>query len=215
MSQPLIFALARGRLLEEALPVLAELGIEPNEALTEGRKLMFETNRPDVRLLVLRAIDVPPYVERGGAHLGIAGKDTLLEYGSDMLCEPVDLRLSKCRLMTATQKGVELPATGRIRVATKYVNVARQYYASRGRQIDPIKLYGAMELAPIVGLSDVIVDVVDTGNTLKANGLEARDLIAYSSARLVVSRVAMKTRHQHIAPIIERLNQWVKTQYAP
>lgn len=215
MSQPLIFALARGRLLEETLPVLAELGIEPNEALTEGRKLMFETNRPDVRLLVLRAIDVPPYVERGGAHLGIAGKDTLLEYGSDMLCEPVDLRLSKCRLMTATHKGVELPATGRIRVATKYVNVARQYYASRGRQIDPIKLYGAMELAPIVGLSDVIVDVVDTGNTLKANGLEARDLIAYSSARLVVSRVAMKTRHQHIAPIIERLNQWVKTQYAP
>ena len=215
MSQPLIFALARGRLLEETLPVLAELGIEPNEALTEGRKLMFETNRPDVRLLVLRAIDVPPYVERGGAHLGIAGKDTLLEYGSDMLCEPVDLRLSKCRLMTATQKGVELPATGRIRVATKYVNVARQYYAAQGRQIDPIKLYGAMELAPIVGLSDVIVDVVDTGNTLKANGLEARDLIAYSSARLVVSRVAMKTRHQHIAPIIERLNQWVKTQYAP
>ena len=215
MSQPLIFALARGRLLEETLPVLAELGIEPNEALTEGRKLMFETNRPDVRLLLLRAIDVPPYVERGGAHLGIAGKDTLLEYGSDMLCEPVDLRLSKCRLMTATQKGVELPATGRIRVATKYVNVARQYYASQGRQIDPIKLYGAMELAPIVGLSDVIVDVVDSGNTLKANGLEARDLIAYSSARLVVSRVAMKTRHQHIAPIIERLNQWVKTQYAP
>lgn len=211
----MIFALARGRLLEETLPVLEELGIEPNEALTESRKLMFETNRPDVRLLVLRAIDVPPYVERGGAHLGIAGKDTLLEYGSDMLCEPVDLRLSKCRLMTATQKGVELPATGRIRVATKYVNVARQYYASQGRQIDPIKLYGAMELAPIVGLSDVIVDVVDTGNTLKANGLEARDLIAYSSARLVVSRVAMKTRHQHIAPIIERLNQWVKTQYAP
>jgi len=215
MNQPLIFALARGRLLEETLPVLEELGIEPNEALTESRKLMFETNRPDVRLLVLRAIDVPPYVERGGAHLGIAGKDTLLEYGSDMLCEPVDLRISKCRLMTATQKGVELPATGRIRVATKYVNVARQYYASQGQQIDPIKLYGAMELAPIVGLSDVIVDVVDTGNTLKANGLEARDLIAYSSARLVVSRVAMKTRHQHIAPIIERLNQWVKTQYAP
>ena len=214
MIKPLIFALARGRLLEETLPVLAELGIEPNEALTESRKLMFETNRPDVRLLVLRAIDVPPYVERGGAHLGIAGKDTLLEYGSDMLCEPVDLRLSKCRLMTATRKGVELPSTGRIRVATKYVNVARQYYASRGRHIDPIKLYGAMELAPIVGLSDVIVDVVDTGNTLKANGLEARDLIAYSSARLVVSRVAMKTRHQHIAPIIERLNQWVKTQHA-
>ena len=215
MSHPLIFALARGRLLEETLPVLEELGIEPNEALTESRKLMFETNRPDVRLLVLRAIDVPPYVERGGAHLGIAGKDTLLEYGSDMLCEPVDLRISKCRLMTATQKGVELPATGRIRVATKYVNVARQYYASQGRQIDPIKLYGAMELAPIVGLSDVIVDVVDTGNTLKANGLEARDLIAYSSASLVVSRGAMKTRHQHIAPIIERLNQWVKTQHAP
>lgn len=214
MSQPLTFALAKGRLLDETLPLLAALGIEPSESLTGSRKLMFETNRPDVRLLVLRASDVPPYVERGGAHLGIAGKDTLLEYGSDMLCEPVDLQLSKCRLMTATKKGFELPATGRIRVATKYVNVARQYFASQGRQIDPIKLYGAMELAPIVGLADVIVDVVDTGNTLKANGLEARDLIAHSSARLVVSRVAMKTRHQYISPIIEQLNEWVKTQHA-
>jgi ATP phosphoribosyltransferase len=214
MNQPLTFALAKGRLLEETLPLLAELGIEPSEPLTGSRKLMFETNRPDVRLLVLRATDVPPYVERGGAHLGIAGKDTLLEYGSEMLCEPVDLQLSKCRLMTATKKGEELPATGRIRVATKYVNVARQYFASQGRQIDPIKLYGAMELAPIVGLADVIVDVVDTGNTLKANGLEARDLIAHSSARLVVCRVAMKTRHQYIAPMIERLNEWVKTQNA-
>ncbi len=214
MTQPLTFALAKGRLLEETLPLLAELGIEPTESLTGSRKLMFDTNRPDVRLLVLRATDVPPYVERGGAHLGIAGKDTLLEYGSDMLCEPVDLQLSKCRLMTATKRGVELPATGRIRVATKYVNVARQYFASQGRQIDPIKLYGAMELAPIVGLADVIVDVVDTGNTLKANGLESGDLIAHSSARLVVSRVAMKTRHQHIAPIIERLNEWTKRAHA-
>jgi len=214
MSQPLTFALAKGRLLDETLPLLAALGIEPSESLTGSRKLRFETNRPDVRLLVLRASDVPPYVERGGAHLGIAGKDTLLEYGSDMLCEPVDLQLSKCRLMTATKRGSELPATGRIRVATKYVNVARQYFASQGRQIDPIKLYGAMELAPIVGLADVIVDVVDTGNTLKANGLEARDLIAHSSARLVVSRVAMKTRHQYISPIIEQLNEWVKTQHA-
>ena len=214
MSQPLTFALAKGRLLDETLPLLAALGIEPSESLTSSRKLMFETNRPDVRLLVLRASDVPPYVERGGAHLGIAGKDTLLEYGSDMLCEPVDLQLSKCRLMTATKKGSELPVTGRIRVATKYVNVACQYFASQGRQIDPIKLYGAMELAPIVGLADVIVDVVDTGNTLKANGLEARDLIAHSSARLVVSRVAMKTRHQYISPIIEQLNEWVKTQHA-
>ena len=214
MSQPLTFALAKGRLLDETLPLLAALGIEPSESLTGSRKLMFETNRPDVRLLVLRASDVPPYVERGGAHLGIAGKDTLLEYESDMLCEPVDLQLSKCRLMTATKKGYELPATGRIRVATKYVNVARQYFASQGRQIDPIKLYGAMELAPIVGLADVIVDVVDTGNTLKANGLEARNLIAHSSARLVVSRVAMKTRHQYISPMIEQLNEWVKTQHA-
>ena len=214
MSQPLTFALAKGRLLDETLPLLAALGIEPSESLTGSRKLMFETNRPDVRLLVLRASDVPPYVERGGAHLGIAGKDTLLEYGSDMLCEPVDLQLSKCRLMTATKKGSELPTTGRIRVATKYVNVARRYFASQGRQIDPIKLYGAMELAPIVGLADVIVDVVDTGNTLKANGLEARDLIAHSSARLVVSRVAMKTRHQYISPIIKQLKEWVETQHA-
>jgi ATP phosphoribosyltransferase len=188
---------------------LAVLGIEPTEALTGSRKLIFETTRPDVRLLVLRATDVPPYVERGGAHLGITGKDTLLEYGSDMLCEPVDLHLSKCRLMTATRKGVDLPKFGRLRVATKYVNVARRYFSAQGRQIDPIKLYGGMELAPIVGLSDVIVDVVDTGNTLEANGLEARDLIAHSSARLVVSRVAMKTRHALIAPIIGALNEWV------
>ena len=203
------FALAKGRLLDETLPILKTLGIEPLEPIEGSRKLLFETTRPDVRLLVLRATDVPPYVERGGAHLGIAGKDTLLEYGSDMLCEPVDLKLSQCRLMTATRVGEQLPATGRLRVATKYVNVARQYFASQGRQIDPIKLYGAMELAPIVGMSDVIVDVVDTGNTLKANGLEARDLIAHSSARLVVSRVAMKTRYRLIAPMIEQLNAWV------
>ena len=209
MTEPLIFALAKGRLLDDILPLLAVLGIEPTEALTGSRKLMFETTRPDVRLLVLRATDVPPYVERGGAHLGITGKDTLLEYGSDMLCEPVDLKLSKCRLMTATKKGIDLPKVGRLRVATKYVNVARRYFAAQGRQIDPIKLYGGMELAPIVGLSDVIVDVVDTGNTLEANGLEARDLIAHSSARLVVSRVAMKTRHALIAPIIGALNEWV------
>ena len=214
MNQPLTFALAKGRLLREILPMLADLGIEPTESLSGSRKLMFKTNYPDLRLLVLRAIDVPPYVERGGAHLGIAGKDTLLEFGSDMLCEPVDLRLAKCRLMTAMQKGVNLPPTGRLRVATKYVNVARQYFASQGRQIDPIKLYGGMELAPVVGLSDVIVDVVDTGNTLDANGLEAKDLIAYSSARLIVSRVAMKTRHQHVAPIINRLNEWVQKNHA-
>lgn len=209
MSEPLTFALAKGRLLDETLPLLKALGIEPLEQISGSRKLLFETTRSDIRLLVLRATDVPPYVERGGAHLGIAGKDTLLEYGSDMLCEPVDLKLSACRLMTATRVGVELPKTGRLRVATKYVNVARQYFASQGRQIDPIKLYGAMELAPIVGMSDVIVDVVDTGNTLKANGLEPRDLIAYSSARLVVSRVAMKTRYHLIAPMIEQLNEWV------
>lgn len=210
MSEPLTFALAKGRLLDETLPILKTLGIEPLEPIEGSRKLLFETTRPEVRLLVLRATDVPPYVERGGAHLGIAGKDTLLEYGSDMLCEPVDLKLSQCRLMTATRVGEQLPATGRLRVATKYVNVARQYFASQGRQIDPIKLYGAMELAPIVGMSDVIVDVVDTGNTLKANGLEARDLIAHSSARLVVSRVAMKTRYRLIAPMIEQLNAWVQ-----
>ncbi len=214
MSEPLTFALAKGRLLDETLPILSTLGIEPLEDIASSRKLMFETSRSDVRLLVLRATDVPPYIERGGAHLGFAGKDTLLEYNSAQLCEPVDLGLSKCRLMTATRAGVELPSSGRLKVATKYVNVARRYFASQGRQIDPIKLYGAMELAPVVGMSDVIVDVVDTGNTLKANGLEARELIAHSSARLVVSRVAMKTRYRLIAPIIEQLNAWVRSQHA-
>ncbi len=214
MTEPLTFALAKGRLLDETLPILSALGIEPTESLTGSRKLMFDTNHPDIRLLVLRATDVPPYVERGGAHLGIAGKDTLLEYGSDMLCEPVDLKLSACRLMTAMRVGATLPSTGRVRVATKYVNVARAHFAAQGRQIDPIKLYGAMELAPVVGMSDVIVDVVDTGNTLRANGLEPRDLIAHSTARLVVSRVAMKTRHALIQPLIESLNAWVDKQHA-
>ena len=209
MIDRITIALAKGRLLEETLPIFAEIGIKPLEPITGSRKLMFETTNTGIRLLVLRAADVPPYIERGGAHLGIAGKDTLLEYGSNTLCEPVDLRFSRCKLMTAVKKGSQLPETGRIRVATKYVNVARRYFASQGRQIDPIKLYGAMELAPIVGLSDVIVDVVDTGNTLRANGLEANEVIAHSSARLVVSRVAMKTRHRLIAPIIERLNNWV------
>ncbi len=213
MNRPLTFALAKGRLLDEALPVLASLGIEPSEPIKGSRKLMFPTNCPDVRLLVLRATDVPPYVERRGAHLGIVGKDTLLEFGSDLLCEPVDLKLSRCRLMTAMLKGAELPLTGRLRVATKYVNIARKFFASQGRQIDPIKLYGGMELAPMVGLSDVIVDIVDTGSTLDANGLEARDLIAYSSARLIVSKVAMKTRYQHIAPIIDRLDMWVRENH--
>jgi ATP phosphoribosyltransferase len=203
MTEPLTFALAKGRLLDETLPILSALGIEPTESLTGSRKLMFDTNHPEIRLLVLRGTDVPPYVERGGAHLGIAGKDTLLEYDSDMLCEPVDLKLSACRLMTAMRVGSTLPSTGRVRVATKYVNVARAHFAAQGRQIDPIKLYGAMELAPVVGMSDVIVDVVDTGNTLRANGLEPRDQIAHSTARLVVSRVTMKTRHALIQPLIE------------
>jgi len=163
-------ALTKGRILKETLPLLAHAGIEPVENISESRKLLFDTNRDDVRLLILRGSDVPTYVQFGAADIGVAGKDTLLEHGAEGLYEPLDLGIAQCQLMTAGVVGVP-PKEGRIRIATKYVNIARQFYAEQGRQVDIIKLYGAMELAPIMALSDEIVDIVDTGNTLKANGL--------------------------------------------
>jgi ATP phosphoribosyltransferase len=155
-------------------------------------------------VLILRATDVPTYVQYGGADLGVTGKDVLMEHGGEGLYEPLDLNIARCRLMTAGPKG-ETPPAGRIRVATKFVNMARRYYAAQGRQADIIKLYGAMELAPILGLADEIVDIVDTGNTLKANGLEARELIDHISTRLVVNRASMKMKHHQINPIIEKM----------
>ncbi len=201
-------ALTKGRILKETLPLLAVAGIEPVEDISASRKLLFDTNRSDVRLLVLRGSDVPTYVQFGAADLGEAGKDTLLEHGGDGLYEPLDLGIAACRLMTAGIVGVT-PKEGRIRVATKYINIARRFYAEQGRQVDLIKLYGAMELAPIMALADEIVDIVDTGNTLKANGLEARDVIAGVSSRIIVNKAAMKMKHQPIQQIVEGLRKAV------
>lgn len=201
-------ALTKGRILEETLPLLAQAGIEPTEDISRSRKLVFETSLSDVRLLVLRGSDVPTYVQFGAADLGVSGKDTLLEHGGDGLYEPLDLGIARCRMMTAGIAG-EPPRQGRIRVATKYVNIARRFYAEQGRQADIIKLYGAMELAPIMALADEIVDIVDTGNTLKANGLESRETIADISSRLIVNKAAMKVKHEQLQGIIDSLRQAV------
>ncbi|WP_309045418.1 ATP phosphoribosyltransferase [Marinobacter sediminicola] len=204
MTDSITIALSKGRILEETLPLLAEAGIELIDDIKKSRKLVFPTSDPNVRVLILRATDVPTYVQYGGADLGVTGKDVLMEHGGEGLYEPLDLNIARCRLMTAGPVG-EAPPVGRIRVATKFVNMARRYYAAQGRQADFIKLYGAMELAPILGLADEIVDIVDTGNTLKANGLEARELIDHISTRLVVNRASMKMKHDHINPIIEKM----------
>ncbi len=204
-------ALTRGRILNETLPLLAQAGIEPEEDITSSRKLMFATTRNDVRLLVLRGTDVPTYVQFGAADLGVSGKDTLMEHGGNGFYEPLDLGISRCRLMTAGVVGGHRPS-GRIRVATKYLNVARRYYAECGRQADVIKLYGAMELAPLVSLCDEIVDIVDTGNTLKANGLEAREVIADISSRLIVNKGALKIKHARIQPLLRQLDDAVRVR---
>ena len=197
-------ALTKGRILKEPLPLLAAAGIEPAEDIFTSRKLVFATNHEGLRLLILRGSDVPTYVQFGAADLGVAGKDGLLEHQGDGYYEPLDLGIARCKLMTAVPVGAK-PQQGRLRVATKFINVARQFYAEQGRQADLIKLYGAMELAPILDLAHEIVDIVDTGNTLKANGLEAREEIADISSRLIVNKAAMKTKYAEIQSIVNAI----------
>lgn len=204
MTDMITLALTKGRLLQETLPLLADIGIEPLEDLDSSRKLVFATSHQNVQLIVLRGSDVPTYVQFGTADIGVSGKDVILEHGGEGFYELLDLRIARCRLMTAGVKNVPLKS-GRIRVATKFVNIAKRYYAEQGRQVDVVKLYGAMELAPIMGLADEIVDIVDTGNTLRANGLEARDVIAPVTSRLIVNKAAMKTRHAILQPIIDAM----------
>ena len=201
---PITIALTKGRILEETLPLLAEAGIEPLEDIASSRKLAFATSRDNVRLLILRGSDVPTYVQFGAADLGVSGRDTLLEHGGTGLYSLVDLGIARCRLMTAGVVNRPLPP-GRIKVATKYVNVARRFYAEQGRQADVIKLYGAMELAPLMGLADEIVDIVDTGNTLRANGLEPRVTIADISSRLIANKASMKIKHSLLQPLVEAI----------
>ena len=195
MQAGLTIALSKGRIFRDSLPLLAEAGVVPLDDPEKSRKLILRTNRPDVSLVVIRAADVPTYVEYGAADLGVAGKDVLMEHEGDGLYEPLDLEIARCRMMVAGRAGEEAAHPRRLRVATKYVRTARAFYAERGVQAEVIKLYGSMELAPLVGLADRIVDLVDTGNTLRANGLVPMDLIAPISSRLVVNKASMKMKH--------------------
>lgn len=204
MSTILTIALTKGRILKDTLPLLARAGIVPGEDIHNSRKLVFETSRPGVRLLLLRGTDVPTYVQHGVADLGVVGKDVLLEQGAVGIYEPLDLGIARCRLMTAAPVGWQA-GNSRVRVATKFTNVARRFFAEQGMHAEVIKLYGAMELAPMMGLADVIVDIVDTGNTLRANGLEPRDLIAQVSTRLVVNKASMRSKHAPIEDIVQAL----------
>lgn len=199
-------AVSKGRIYKDALPLLAEAGIVPIDDPDKSRKLILSTTRDDVRLVIIRATDVPTFVEYGAADMGIAGKDVLLEYAAENLYEPLDLGIAACRLMTATPTNAP-KSNSRIRVATKYVKTAQRYFADQGIQAEIIKLYGSMELAPLVGLADCIVDLVDTGNTLKANGLVAKDLIAHISSRLVVNKASMKMKHQAIQLLLDQFEK--------
>ena len=208
-SQSITIALSKGRILKETLPLFAAAGIEPIEDVYTSRKLIFETTQPNVHFIIIRAVDVPTYVEYGVADLGVAGKDVLMEHGAEEMYELLDLNIARCKLMTAKIKGQPLPA-GRLKVATKFINVAHRYFASQGRQVELIKLYGGMELAPIMNLADAIVDIVDTGNTLVANGLEQDEFIADISSRLIASRLALKMKDEKIKPIVEMLTAAVE-----
>lgn len=206
MSQPsLTIALSKGRIFKETLPLLAAAGIEPQDDPESSRKLIIDTNDSAVKLLIVRASDVPTYVQYAGADLGVTGKDVLMEHGGEGLYELLDLQIARCKLMVAARPETDLEPRSRLRVATKFVNCARNYFASQSRQVEIIKLYGSMELAPLVGLADAIVDVVDTGNTLRANGLEPRLHIADISSRLVINKASMKMKHAAVRSLVEQI----------
>ena len=200
-------ALSKGRIFEETLPLLAAAGIVPADDPECSRKLIIGTNRPDVRLVIVRATDTPTYVQYGAADLGIAGKDVLLEHGGAGLYQPLDLNIARCRLCVATRKGFDYAEAvrpgGRIRVATKYINAAKAHFADKGMHVDLIKLYGSMELAPLVGLADAIVDLVSSGGTLRANGLEEVEEIMPISSRLIVNQAALKLKRDLIQPLLD------------
>ena len=208
MTQQLTIALTKGRILKQTLPLLQAAGLAPVEDIASSRKLIFNTEHANVRVVILRGSDVPTYVRHGAADIGVVGKDMLLEFGAEGLYEPLDLGIAPCRLMTAGFSGRENTRT-RIRVASKFVNIARRHYSSKGIQADIIKLYGAMELAPLMDLADEIVDIVDTGDTLRANGMSPLEHIADISTRLVVNKAAMRTRHDAIQEVIEALARTV------
>ncbi|MFA5172212.1 MAG: ATP phosphoribosyltransferase [Sulfuriferula sp.] len=200
-------ALSKGRIFQETLPLLAAAGITPNEDPEKSRKLIIGTNKPDVRLIIIRATDVPTYVQHGAADLGIAGKDVLIEHGGEGLYQPLDLKIARCKMMVAAHPAFDYEQAvrqgARLRVATKYLKTAREYFAAKGVHVDLIKLYGSMELAPLVKLADVIVDLVSSGSTLKANGLVSVAEIMDISSRLVVNQASLKLKRAEIQPLLD------------
>jgi ATP phosphoribosyltransferase len=200
-------ALSRGRIFDETMPLLGNAGVIVSEEAASSRKLILETSRSDVRVIIVRATDVPTYVQYGAAELGVAGKDVLAEHGGQGLYQPLDLKIAACRLMVAVANGFDYERAvrpgARLRVATKYVQTAREHFAGKGVHVDLIKLYGSMELAPLVGLADAIVDLVSTGHTLKANGLRAVEEVARISARLIVNQAALKLKRGAVQPLID------------
>ena len=202
MSTELTIALAKGRILGETLPLLARAGIVPADDLCSSRKLVFATNHDNIKLVLIRSADVPTYVQYGAADLGVAGKDVLAEHGGEGLYERVDLKIAPCKMMTAGFADKPLPRT-RLKVATKYPRITRQFFLDQGRQVELIKLYGSMELAPVVGLADIIVDLVATGSTLQANGLTPLEHIMDISSRLIVNRASLKMKNQPIKNLVE------------
>ena len=211
---PLTLALSKGRIFEETMPLLAEAGIEVPENPESSRKLILPTSDPALRLIIVRASDVPTYVQYGAADLGIAGKDVLIEHAAQQpggLYQPIDLNIAKCRLAVAARQGFDYEAAvhqgARLRVATKYVQSAREHFAAKGVYVDIIKLYGSMELAPLVGLADAIVDLVSTGNTLRANHLMEVEEIVDISSRLIVNQASLKTRAEALQPLIQAFSQ--------
>jgi ATP phosphoribosyltransferase len=201
----LTIAVSKGRILDEAMPVLAKLDIVPVENPARTRKLVLETNQRGVKIIIIRASDVPTYVEYGAADMGIAGKDVLMEYTGNGVYEPLDLQIALCKMVLA-EPGQKKAVNGRLRVATKYVNTTRNYFAEQGKQVEIIKLYGSMELAPVLGLADQIVDLVDTGNTLKANGLVPVATIAEISSRVIVNKASMKMKYRTIKPLLKKMS---------
>ncbi|MBS3936461.1 MAG: ATP phosphoribosyltransferase [Sulfuritalea sp.] len=207
-------ALSKGRIFEETLPLLAAAGIVPDENPESSRKLIIATSRPDVRVVVVRAADVPTYVQYGAADLGIAGKDVLLEHGGAGLYQPLDLKIARCRLCVATPAGFDYAAAvrrgARLSVATKYIATAREHFAAKGVHVDLIKLYGSMELAPLAGLADAIVDLVSSGGTLKANQLVEAEEIMPISARLIVNQASLKMKRACLQPVIDAVREAVR-----
>ena len=209
MSNKITIAVSKGRIFDEAIPLLAKIDIIPKDDPKKSRKLILETNQNNIQILVIRAADVPTYVERGAAELGIVGKDVLLEYQGEGFYEPLDLGIAKCRMMLAGLKDLKRDIT-RPRIATKYTNITKNYFASFGKQAEIIKLYGSMELAPVLGLADQIVDLVDTGETLKANGLVPYEHIIDISSRLIINKAAMKIKSNAIKLFLEKLTDVIE-----